>query len=40
MGRIAQQAEDSLEIVSDLLFDGGYSKTSTLEFDELFAKVA
>ena len=40
MGRIAQQAEDSLNVVTDLLFDGGYSKTSTPEFDQLFAKVA
>lgn len=40
MGRIAQQAEDSLKVVTDLLFDGGYSKTSTPEFDQLFAKVA
>lgn len=40
MGRIAQQAEDSLNVVTDLLFDGGYSKTSTPEFDQLFARVA
>lgn len=40
MGRIAQQAEDSLDVVTDLLFEGGYSKTSTPEFDQLFAKVA
>ena len=40
MGRIAQQAEDSLNVVNDLLFDGGYSKTSTPEFDHLFARVA
>lgn len=40
MGRIAQQAEDSLGVVTDLLFESGYSKTSTPEFDQLFAKVA
>ena len=40
MGRIARQAEDSLNVVTDLLFDGGYSKTSTPEFDQLFARVA
>ena len=40
MGRIAQQAEDSLKVVTDLLFEGGYSKTSTPEFDQLFARVA
>lgn len=40
MGRIAQQAENSLNVVTDLLFDGGYSKTSTPEFDQLFARVA
>ena len=40
MGRIAQQAEDSLNVVNDLLFEGGYSKTSTPEFDQLFARVA
>ena len=40
MGRIAQQAEDSLNVVTNLLFDGGYSKTSTPEFDQLFARVA
>lgn len=40
MGRIAQQAENSLNVVTNLLFDGGYSKTSTPEFDQLFAKVA
>lgn len=40
MGRIAQQAEDSLNVVTDLLFESGYSKTSTPEFDQLFARVA
>lgn len=40
MGRIAQQAESSLNVVTDLLFEGGYSKTSTPEFDQLFARVA
>ena len=40
MGRIAQQAEKSLNVVTDLLFNGGYSKTSTPEFDQLFARVA
>lgn len=40
MGRIAQQAEDSLNVVTNLLFEGGYSKTSTPEFDQLFARVA
>ena len=40
MGRIAQQAEDSLKVVTDLLFEWGYSKTSTPEFDQLFARVA
>lgn len=40
MGRIAQQAESSLNVVTNLLFEGGYSKTSTPEFDQLFARVA
>lgn len=40
MGRIAQQAESSLNVVTDLLFESGYSKTSTPEFDQLFARVA
>ena len=40
MGRIAQQAEDSLNVVTNLLFEDGYSKTSTPEFDQLFARVA
>lgn len=40
MGRIAQQAEDSFNVVTDLLFESGYSKTSTPEFDQLFARVA
>ena len=40
IGRIAKQAESSINVVTDLLFEGGYSKTSTTEFDQLFAMVA
>ena len=40
LGRIAQQAENSLDIVKDVMLEGNYKKTSTNEFDTLFAKVA
>ena len=40
LGRIAQQAENSLDIVKDVILEGNYKKTSTNEFDTLFAKVA
>lgn len=40
IGRIAKQAESSINVVTDLLFEVGYSKTSTTEFDQLFAMVA
>lgn len=40
LGRIAQQAESSLDIVKDVILEGNYKKTSTNEFDTLFAKVA
>lgn len=40
MGPIAQQAEDALENVNDILFNGKFKKTSSKEFDKMFAKVA
>ena len=40
IGRIAKQAESSINVVTDLLFEGGYSKTRTTEFEQLFAMVA
>lgn len=40
LGRIAQQAESSLDIVKDVILERNYKKTSTNEFDTLFAKVA
>ena len=40
IGRIAKQDESSINVVTELLFEGGYSKTSTTEFDQLFAMVA
>ena len=40
IGRIAKQADSSINVVTDLLFEGGYSKTSTAEFEQLFAMVA
>ncbi len=40
LGDIATKSATSLQVVSDILFNGGYTKTSTAEFDELFARVA
>lgn len=40
LGGIAQQAEGSLNIVNDILFEGGMKKTSTADFDKIFAAVA
>ena len=40
LGGIARQAEGSLEVVNGILFDGAMKKTSTPEFDTMFAKVA
>ena len=40
LGGIAQQAEGSLNIVNQILFEGGMKKTSTAEFDAIFDKVA
>lgn len=40
LGGIAQQAEGSLNIVNEILFEGGMKKTSTPEFDKIFEKVA
>ena len=40
LGGIAQQAEGSLSIVNNVLFEGGMKKTSTAEFDEIFDRVA
>lgn len=40
IGRIAKQSESSINVETDLLFEGGYSKTSTTEFDQMFAMVA
>ena len=40
LGGIAQQAEGSLNIVNNVLFEGGMKKTSTAEFDAIFDKVA
>lgn len=40
LGRIAQQAESSLNIVNNVLFEGGMKKTSTAEFNEIFDRVA
>ena len=40
MGGIARQAEQSLETVQDILFEGGMSKTHHPEFDEVFARIA
>ena len=40
LGRIANYSESSLNTVNQILFEGDNAKTSTPEFDKVFAEVA